>query len=255
VVLGRHVKSLEFFDVLFGDRPALSAVESFYQRVLADNPDEALAQAETLLADRPLIDYYDEVVLAGLKLAAEDEARGTINRDRAQSMSRTMMAVIDDLHDHDDSAVDPGRGALPELLPVAGGTVACIAGRGPFDEGVSAMLAQLLAQQQVDVRRIGHDAVSREAIGGLDLSGVSVLVLSYIELAGTPAHLRYLIRRLRQRAPGATVIVGLWPEGEEVLANPDLQRAAGADQYVRSLREAVETARAALAAEPIAKVA
>jgi predicted PurR-regulated permease PerM len=253
VVMGRHVKSLEFFDVLLGDRPALSAVESFYQRVLADNPDEALAQAEALLADRPLIEYYDGVILAGLKLAAEDEARGTISGDRVQLMSRTMLAVIDDLHDH--VAVDPGRGALPEPMSFPVGVVACIAGRGPFDEGVSAMLAQLLAKQQIDVRRVGHDAVSREAIGSLDLSGVSVLVLSYIELAGTPAHLRYLIRRLRQRAPHATVIVGLWPEGEEVLANADIQRAVGADHYVGSLHGAVEATMAALAGVPEAKVA
>ncbi|RZL18410.1 MAG: AI-2E family transporter, partial [Sphingomonas sp.] len=63
VVMGRHVKSLEFFDVLLGDRPALTPVESFYQRILANNPDEALAQAEALLTDRSLTDYYDGVVL------------------------------------------------------------------------------------------------------------------------------------------------------------------------------------------------
>ena len=34
VVMGRHVKSLEFFDVLLGDRPALSEVNRFYQRTL-----------------------------------------------------------------------------------------------------------------------------------------------------------------------------------------------------------------------------
>jgi hypothetical protein len=32
VVLGRHVDKLEFLDVLFGDRPALTPVENFYQR-------------------------------------------------------------------------------------------------------------------------------------------------------------------------------------------------------------------------------
>lgn len=35
VVLGRHVKRLEFLEVMFGDRPPLTPVESFYQRVLA----------------------------------------------------------------------------------------------------------------------------------------------------------------------------------------------------------------------------
>ena len=49
VVLGRHVARLEFFDVLLGDRPALTPVESFYQRMLAGDPDEVHDHAEILL--------------------------------------------------------------------------------------------------------------------------------------------------------------------------------------------------------------
>ena len=63
VVLGRHVERLEFLDVLLGDRPALTPAESFYQRMLAGDADEALDQAELLLKDRLLISYYDEVLL------------------------------------------------------------------------------------------------------------------------------------------------------------------------------------------------
>ena len=58
VVLGRHVEHLEFLDVLLGDRPALTPVENFYQRILAGDPDEARDQAEKLLKDRPLVAYY-----------------------------------------------------------------------------------------------------------------------------------------------------------------------------------------------------
>ena len=103
VVMGRHVKSLEFFDVLLGDRPALSEVNRFYQRTLANDPDEALDQAEKMLADRSLVDYYDSVVLPGLKLAAADEARGTISRQRATEMTRSILAVISDLEEHVDA--------------------------------------------------------------------------------------------------------------------------------------------------------
>jgi predicted PurR-regulated permease PerM len=38
VVLGRHVERLEFLDVMFGDRPALSPPEIFYQRMLVIRP-------------------------------------------------------------------------------------------------------------------------------------------------------------------------------------------------------------------------
>ena len=103
VVMGRHVKSLEFFDVLLGDRPALSEVNRFYQRTLANDPDEALDQAEKMLADRSLVDYYDSVVLPGLKLAAADEAGGTISRQRAAEMTRSILAVIRDLEEHVDA--------------------------------------------------------------------------------------------------------------------------------------------------------
>ena len=72
VVLGRHVERLEFLDIILGDRPPLTPVESFYQRILAGDPDEARAQAELMLKDRSLSSYYDEVALRGLQLAQAD---------------------------------------------------------------------------------------------------------------------------------------------------------------------------------------
>ena len=78
VVLGRHVERLEFLDIILGDRPPLTPVESFYQRILAGDPDEARAQAELMLKDRSLSSYYDEVAMKGLQLAAADAARGVL---------------------------------------------------------------------------------------------------------------------------------------------------------------------------------
>jgi predicted PurR-regulated permease PerM len=232
VVMGRHVKSLEFFDVLLGDRPALTPVESFYQRILADNPDEALAQAEALLADRSLTDYYDGVVLEGLKLAVEDQARGTIDRAGARRMTRSMLSVIGDLKSH----------GTAENCPAAHvGPVACVAGHGAFDEAVTAMMVQLLQQRDIDARTIPHGDVARETIDRLDLTGVTTIIVSYLELNGTPAQLRYLVRRLRAKAPKARLIVGLWPQGEAALTDAGIQRELGADSYVGSLSAALDT--------------
>jgi hypothetical protein len=41
VVVGRHVERLEFLDTMLGDQPALTQQENFYQRMLANDPDEA----------------------------------------------------------------------------------------------------------------------------------------------------------------------------------------------------------------------
>jgi len=69
VVLGRHVEHLQFLEVLLGDRHPLAPEERFYQRILADDPDEAAHQAEAFLKDKPLSVYYDEVAIRGLALA------------------------------------------------------------------------------------------------------------------------------------------------------------------------------------------
>ena len=247
VVMGRHVKSLEFFDVLLGDRPALAPVETLYQRILADNPDEALEKAELLLADRTLLDYYDGVVLPALKLAAQDEARGIISRERAAEMTTGLVQVITDLQDHVDT---PAPGAVPSpaaqnLRQATGSShavvsrVVCVAGRGPFDDVVSTMLAQLLERAGAPARTVPHTDVSRVRLAALDLQGISVIALSYLDMTGVSSHLRFLMRRLRQHAPGSAVVLGLWPAVADD-AEPADRETIGADVYVSSLREALD---------------
>lgn len=265
VVLGRHVPSMEFLDVLLGDRPALTPVESFYQRMLADAPEEALEQADVLLKDRSLTAYYDEVALSGLKLAAEDARRGAIDHPRAARLVQSMLELVDDLADTDDArpaiaagAADRDLAPLPpaqqvpiaETRPVAAtapdawrapGSVLCVAGRGVLDDAVTAMLEQLLAKRGFGVERVAHDAVGRDAITRLDLARAKLVCLSYLEIGGSPAHLRSLVRRLRQAAE-VPVLVGLWPEGEAALDDAEIQARLGADIYVGTLGGAVERA-------------
>ncbi|MBM3927862.1 MAG: AI-2E family transporter [Sphingomonadales bacterium] len=263
VVLGRHIPSLEFLDILLGDRPALTPVESFYQRMLAEDPDEALEQAESQLADRSLTAYYDEVALAALKLAAADVERGAITRDRAARVVDSMLVLIDELAEQEDTASpakgrdgplqplsDDGAGfeetapsSLPSVPPEwhSAGRVLCIAGRGVLDDAVTAMLEQLLAKRGFGVERLPHDAGSRANIGRLDASNARLVCISYLEIGGSPSHLRYLVKRVRSRVGrDVPILVGLWPEGEAALTDEQIQRTLGADIYVGTLGAAVE---------------
>ena len=167
--------------------------------------------------------------------AAIDEARGTIGGARIARMTRAMMAVIDELDGHADRppVAEPTDAPADRV-----GLIACIAGRGAFDVAVAAMLSQLVERDGYTAIRIPHGAASREEIDRLDLSGVQTILLSYLELSGTPAHLRYLIRRLRQKAPEATIVVGLWAEGEPAVSDPAIQQVVSADRYLTSLRDA-----------------
>ena len=89
------------------------------------------------------------------------------------------------------------------------------------------MLAQLLRKHGLGARVAGYKAVSRDGIRDLDLTGVAMVCISYLDISGNPAHLRYLLERLKRRAPGIPVLVGLWPVGEKVLSDAAIGRQIG----------------------------
>ncbi len=131
----------------------------------------------------------------------------------------------------------PPEGHIPEAWR-ADGAVLCVAGRGPLDEAASEMLAQLLSKHGLGTRVVPHSAVSRREIFNLDMTDVQMVCISYLEISGTPAHLRYLLRRLKQKAKAPT-LVGLWPAEDAVLKSETMRATLGADYYVSSLRDAV----------------
>src|SRR5690242_19334479 len=102
------------------------------------------------------------------------------------------------------------------------------------------MLSQLLHKNGLKARVLRHAAASRGLISALNAEGVAMVCLCYLEITGTPSHLRYLVRRLRQRLPTAKLLVGLWPAEQAILTDERLRAAVGADIYVSSLRETVE---------------
>jgi hypothetical protein len=73
------------------------------------------------------------------------------------------------------------------------------------------------------------------------MGGVAMVCISGLDLSGSVSHLRYLLRRLRWRLPpDVPILVGLWPDEEEVSYGERLRAAVGADYYASSLHEVVE---------------
>jgi predicted PurR-regulated permease PerM len=270
LVLGRHVRRLEFLDVMLGDQPALTPVENFYQRALAGDPDEALEQAEILLRDRSLSAYYDEVVLKGLQLAASDVLRGSVTAAqlaRIETTTNDLIEGLDGFADADpvpaegdvnlsvlgpadtvksavrmngrETSVDTGAATPCRAVDGAGQSVLCIAGRGPLDELGSGILVQLLDKRNFRCRALPHEAVSRSGMERLEETGASIVCIFYLNIDGIPSHLRYLVRRIRQRVPDASIVVGLWPAGDTARWSESLQSAIGADHYATSIRSMV----------------
>ena len=101
------------------------------------------------------------------------------------------------------------------------------------------MLAQLLGKHGLGARIVPYEAASRETVASLDVSEITIVCISYLDISGTPSHLRYLIRRLKRKLPYVPILVGLWPTGDEVLKEARVRAIIGADYCSTSLREAV----------------
>jgi predicted PurR-regulated permease PerM len=219
VVLGRHVKRMEFLDVLLGDRPPLTPVESLYQRLLANDPEDAASQAEVLLKERSLSLYYDEVAVKALLLAAQDVARGVLTRDRQIVMRDAIFGLVEDLDDYGDATPDaddaddgaaappPAELALPRTPPLDRVAPAIEKLPGVW-QGASAIVC--LGGRSPSARLELHDAAARPGRASLDLTNVGAVCISYTADTGTPTHLGFLLRRLQRRAPDLPVIVGIW---------------------------------------------
>jgi predicted PurR-regulated permease PerM len=265
VVLGRHVERLEFLDVMFGDRPALSPPEIFYQRMLAGDPTEAAEKAEEFLKERSLASYYDEVALKGLQLAQADAERGALDQERLTKIRDAVNEFAGDLSDREDrppakgnsttdaeasSAVERvAENAANENLPILSKKtlppdwqgehpVLCVAGRTLIDEAAAIMLAQLSTAHGLAARVEGPTALSTANIFRLDTTGVAVVCLVYVDGAG-PAHMRYSVRRLRRKIPSATIIIGCCVKEIDSAALELLREGAKADLIATSLGEAV----------------
>ena len=131
--------------------------------------------------------------------------------------------------------------------------VMSIAGRGPLDEPASRMLVHLFEQIGIAGSLVKYRDASRYSVEMLDMSNVSMICIAYLSISGSPAHLRYLVQRIRKRLPaGVPVLVGLWPEGDILEATRD---AIGADYFASSFEEVLKCCQSVRAAMPEREVA
>ncbi|WP_243751546.1 AI-2E family transporter [Paraburkholderia sp. BL10I2N1] len=228
VILGRYVEGLAFLDVLFSDRPALSPAQTFYQRMLAGDPNEALVQAEAILKELSLKAYYDEVAREGLRLARNDVLRGVVSIEQLARMHDAFFDVVEGLEniaDVEDGASKPASSGTADLvrkIPEEGDVpsmrfhasthrdvplVLCISGRGDFDDVAAAIALQLLGKRGLDAGLAAYEDFSRGRVSQADMTRISIICVVSLDATECPNYLRNLLRRVHERAPDTTLVL------------------------------------------------
>ncbi len=205
-VLGRHIPSLEWLDILLSSQPAFDPPTRLYQRLLAGDVEEAIDMAGTQIGASTVQAFYSECAVPALQLAANDHRRVSSVEHRLR-VSTGIHALVRELRDEHP----------PAVVSEAGPLLLCIGARWEVDAVAADMLAHALALDGINARSMPAGAVSAEQISRLDLAGVQGVCLSYF--SPTPeAHLRYVARRLRRRQPGLQIVAALWNAPPALLA-------------------------------------
>ena len=240
VVLGQHIPQLQFLAVLLGDQPVLSPVESLYQRMLAGELDEMVEQAETCVEETSLTQYYDDVLLPALRLAAADIRRDALSSTQAEQLCAQVIDFTEDVYED----IGAGGDAAAADTVVRQPYVACISGRGTLDPAAAAMAVQLLAQMGVAAQTFPNTVISRQGIGDLDLTGARSVLIVVVNPPAGPARLRLKIHRLRQHTDLPIVVGFLQPEQRLSLEAGDVESV----EFASGFKDAVARAAAADAA-------
>ena len=232
-VLGRHVASLSWLDVLLGSGPVFDQPTRLYQRLLAGDVEEAIELCETLARTDGVLACYSTAAVPALALAARTHT-GAEHRHRVSSgMTSLLRTLHHDLPVPDAPARAPGDAGgdrPPRVLSVGA--------RSEIDALAAEMLVHALALDGVPCRLAPATAVSADNIQTLDLRGVDVLSLSVF--SSTPeAQVRFIARRLKRRVPGLRIVAGLW-NSPSVLLGADAAAQLGVDAVASTLAELVQ---------------
>ena len=248
VVLGRHVPQLQFLNVMLGNEPVLTPVETFYQRILANDPEEATEQAEEFAKNSSLSEFFDEVAIPALARAQADSDRGVLSFEDRATFASAIECMVENLLEDEDAGAAPEHAAGPKPEGFSG--MVCVAGRNELDQAAALLLVNVLRMERhIDIGApLSADALSADTAYFPFFKDASVVCLSLISTS-SPARARFLVRRIRRRAPRARILVGFWGSRTREAVSEEMARAISVQAVAFSLRDAVTTIESLLTIE------
>jgi predicted PurR-regulated permease PerM len=245
IVLGRHVPQLRFLHVLLGEDAELAPEAKFYERMLAMDQNEAHSLADRFLEHRPLLDFYDTVLLPALGLMEQDRHKGSLDEARGNYLLLSATELVAELSEFkpDCSGTPSANGTASDTNPgfeaqQKNSPVICIPAGDPADELAAMVMAQLLEQSCHKTLLLPTESVTPEILERLGQDPGTILCISALP-PFVFTQTRTLCQRIREQLPENRILIGLWQSGQ----SPELMRerfgSARPDRVVTTLAAAL----------------
>ena len=214
VVMGRYIPSLAFLSILLGDEPVLPPHVQFYQRLLANDQNEARQILEEYLKEKPLEELFSSVIIPALSLAEEDRHRDVLDEETQNFIYQSTREITEDLGDNpaespgEDNADSRAELSINPSQEADHVDVLCIPARDDADDVVAMLLARLLVRQGQSARSIPIGTTSEM------LSEVADIHPGLVCISALPpfaiSHAGALYAKLRAQQPKLQIMVCLW---------------------------------------------
>ena len=220
VVLGRHVPTLGFLNIMLGDQPVLPPEAHYYQRLLASDQTEAKHVLEEYLKANSLEELYDSVLIPALALAEQDRHHNDLEAITEKFICQSTKEFLEDLAEKakdEEAAAAADTPEDSEALTVSprvanhsrdAACVVCLPARDEADEIVGMMLAQLLVRAGYQSQAIPIGTTS-EMLAQLKESRPDIVCISALPPFAL-LHARELYRKIRAQMPNVKIIIGMW---------------------------------------------
>lgn len=210
LVVGRHIETLQFLEVLLGSKPVLTPDHAFYQRMLANDPLEAAENAASYVTDDALDRYLDEVAVPGLLLALNDKHRRVLTEEREVTVVSAYSQLLEELWPEGDAETE------------AASPVIVIAAHGALNFAAALSMSAFLHAKNVPHRLMPPDAVQPGKFPDALAKGAAVACLCYLT-APSEARYAYIEKRIAARLPEARILGIAWRgvDGGRAMLSPD----------------------------------
>jgi len=248
-VMGKYIPQLEFVSVILSDQPVLEPRERFYQRLLANDLEEAHDLIDDAVQKTSLLEVLDQIVLPALRFAEQDHERGAIDAAKRSVLIEQVAQLVDSLPNPPapsgdlaaDAKSNPEHGAalVATEEPALQMSVLCLPAADPADELAAQLLARVLLPAEFSSEVQAAATLKGEMLERVAQTQPDVIFISAMPPAAL-VHARYLCKKLRSRFADVPIVVALWDAQGDLQKATERLAAVGASKVINSAAGAVE---------------
>lgn len=254
VVFSRYIPSLEWIDILMGDKPKPQPHLCYYQQLISDNHEIAHTTVEESIEDKGIAETIDSILLPALSLTRREVTLGKLSREEQSEVHDNLSQTLELIKGESAlqrtpsvSASAPSDTAEETAEPPVESTVAddtpptiTIFARAIHgnDDALALQALEIVLPPHIQLEISQEPHLIGELIHQIESHKPDLICISAMPPDASSAAM-ILCRRFRNRLPNMKILVCRWSLPDDELDDRPL-REAGATWVATSVSRAAE---------------